>query len=98
MGWILIALLYALIFFCVWSMLSVSAKADRDAEDSVGAIKGRVSDDDVLYHPKGGMCINCAKLTHDCSKLPFGQMTVIRKSNRSVIVKCSEYQQQEDQS
>jgi len=47
------------------------------------------------YQPKGGMCGNCVKLTHDCSHLDFKNMNVIEEnyySERTVfIVRCTDF-------
>ncbi|SEQ48652.1 hypothetical protein SAMN03080615_01643 [Amphritea atlantica] len=32
-----------------------------------------------LYHPKGSMCVHCAKQAEDCSKLDFRSMPVVKQ-------------------
>jgi len=45
----------------------------------------------ILYQPKGGMCVSCENIKNDCSKLDFASMRVIENSSEIKIVKCSQF-------
>ena len=48
------------------------------------------------YIPKGGLCMNCAKFSRDCSRLDFTKMHVIKIYPDGVkAVKCTEYKRNE---
>nr|DAT12124.1 MAG TPA: hypothetical protein [Caudoviricetes sp.] len=47
------------------------------------------------YIPKGGLCMNCAKFSRDCSRLDFTKMHVIKIYSDGVkAVKCTEYRKE----
>ena len=50
---------------------------------------------DILYHPKGSMCINCGNWMKDCHKLDFQSMRPLDKyqadGKQYIEVKCNNY-------
>lgn len=53
---------------------------------------------DMQHIPKGGMCRTCIHRGRDCSNLPFKDMRVISKCKDVSIVRCTEYQREEQES
>ena len=45
----------------------------------------------MTHQPKGSMCMSCRHTIDDCSHLPFSTMPTISKSQRRVIVRCTEF-------
>lgn len=46
---------------------------------------------EIVYQPKGSMCLSCKKFNDDCSKLDFSSMRQIERQDAyTIIVSCSE--------
>lgn len=46
-----------------------------------------------MYHiPNGDACQSCTRLGHDCTRLDFKAMPVIRVSMCFAVVRCTQYE------
>jgi len=51
-----------------------------------------------MHIPKGGMCRTCTHRDRDCSTLPFKDMRVISMCQDVSIVRCTDYQREDQES
>ena len=47
---------------------------------------------DLMYQPKGSMCMSCIHTERDCSFLDFSKMPILVSMKDIAIVKCTEFE------